>query len=128
MIVPTLSEFEETLYNISVEANDAIEPIYNAAAAKDLVYENGHMKDISSVGSSVMHLDGRKPLYKFLKSIPYDPEKFYFIHADKGKVSIILRNVFHGQSYKLRKAAYDVIVEKLRLKYGWEIYNDVRVD
>ncbi len=128
MVVPSLSEFEQTLYEISIEANAAIEPIYNDAVAKGLVYEDGHMKDVCSTGGCVMYLDRRRPLYKFLKSIPYDPEKFYFISDYAGNVSIHLRNIFSGQSYKLNKAAYDVVVEKLRIHYNWEIYNDVRVN
>ncbi len=82
MIVPTLAEFEQTLYEISVEANTAIEKIYNDAVSKGSVDENGRMKDGCSIGSCVMHLDRRKPLYKFLSSIPYDPEKFYFVQDD----------------------------------------------
>lgn len=128
MVVPSLSEFEQTLYEISVEANAAIEPIYNNALSKGLVDKGGHMKDICSTGGCVMHLDRRKPLYKFLKSIPYDPEKFYFISDHAGNVSICLRNISSGQSYKLNRAAYDVVVEKLRIHYNWEVFNDVRVN
>ena len=128
MIVPTIAEFEQTLYEISVEANTAVEQAYNDAISKGYVDEKGEMKDSCSVGSCVMHLDRRKPLYKFLNSIPYDPEKFYFVSIYDGSVSICLRSIRSGQSYTLNRAAYDVVVENLRTKYGWEIYNNVRLD
>ena len=128
MIVPTIAEFEQTLYEISVEANTAVEQAYNDAISKGYVDEKGEMKDSCSVGSCVMHLDRRKPLYKFLNSIPYDPEKFYFITIYGQRVSITFRNIYAGQSYKLKNAAYDVVVERLRVHFEWEIYNDVKVD
>ncbi len=128
MIVPTLAEFEQTLYEISVEANTAIEPIYKDAVSKGNVDGKGQIKDSCSVGSCVMYLDRRKPLYKFLSSIPYDPEKFYFVQDDGGRISICLRNIHSGQSYDLNHAAYATVVLKLRANYNWEIYNDVKVD
>lgn len=128
MIVPMLDEFEQTLYEISVEANAAIENVYNDAVSKGYVDDKGEMKDSCSVGSCVMYLDRRKPLYKFLNSIPDDPEKFYFITIYGQSVSITFRNIYAGQSYKLKSAAYDVVVDRLRANFKWEIYNDVKVD
>ena len=128
MIVPTLVEFEQTLYEISVEAEAAIVKAYNEAVANGYVDEKGEMKDSCSVGRCVMHPDRRKPLYKFLSSIPYDPEKFYFVQDDGGRISICLRNIHSGQSYDLNHAAYATVVLKLRAHYNWEIYNDVKVD
>ena len=92
------------------------------------MYEGGQMRDVASKGSTVLYLDRRKPLYKFFASIPYDPEKFYFVMVHDREVSITVRNVKAGQSYLLNHAAYSIIADRLNQEYGWEVYNSVGIN
>ncbi len=62
MKVPTLYELEEVLKEIEGEVNEALDKEYGTDPPIE-----GHA---SGIGSSVMYLDRRKPLYKFLASIP----------------------------------------------------------
>jgi len=128
MKIPTLIEFQAVLYEISQEVAVEVTRVYNEDKKKDNFFGTGKVIVSSSVGSTVMYLDKRKPLFKFLNSIEYDPLSFYFVFIYDSKVSITLRNINTGQYYTLNKLAYDMVVEKLKDRFGWEIYNDVRID
>lgn len=128
MVVPSLYEFEEALFFISREANARVMDIYNKEKAAGNITPDGLVNDACCIGSTIMYLDRRKPLYKFLSSIPEDPQKFYFV-MDHGKsVSISLRDLYFGQSYTLRSAAYQVVADRLKEKFDWEIFNNVNID
>lgn len=128
MNVPNLTEFERGLLQISQEAAEVVAGIYSEAKEKGYVSKDGQMNGVSGIGSCIMYLDRRKPLYKFFAAINYDPNKFYFITIYGNQVRIDFRNLNNGQSYVLSKAAYDVITNRLRETYGWEIYNNVNID
>ena len=128
MKIPTLIEFQNILYEISQEVVVEVNRVYDEDKKKDNLFGDGKVIDSSSVGSTIMYLDGRKPLFKFFNSIQYDPLSFYFVSIYESKVSITLRNINTGSFYTLNRLAYDIVVEKLKNHFGWEVYNDVRVD
>lgn len=128
MNVPTLQEFEETLFKISQSAAQVANEIYQKEKEKGNLYTDGQMRDVSSTGSTVMYLDRRKPLYKWFNTIAYDPAKFHFIFVNGNRVSINLRNLNTGQSYTLNRAAYEVVANSLKSIYGWEVYNNVDIN
>jgi hypothetical protein len=127
-IIPSLAGFEKILFDISVIAKEEVLRLHNVEKEKRSLSNDCLMQDSSSIGSTVMHLNKKSALFKFLSNINYNPEQFYFISIYDNKVSIVLRNMGEGQSYIPKKAAYDIIVKELIEKYNWDIYNDVRVD
>lgn len=127
-IIPSLEEFELTLFEISKIASAKVNRIFDIEKAKGNI-ENGYRikGDSSATGSAVLYLKKRSLLYKFFNSIPYTVDRFYFIFIYDSQVSIVLRNIKVGQSYNLKQAAYEIVVDLLRIKYNWEIYNDVKI-
>jgi hypothetical protein len=55
-------------------------------------------------------------------------ETFYFVFVNGQRVSIDIRNLNSSQSYTLNRAAYELIVKRLREIYSWGIYNDVAIN
>ena len=128
-IVPSLEEFELTLLEISQIASAEVNRIFDIEKANGNIENGYHIKgDSSATGSAVLYLKKRSLLYKFFNSIPYTVDRFYFISIYDSQVSIVLRNIKVGQSYNLKQAAYEIVVDLLRIKYNWEIYNDVTLD
>lgn len=127
-VVPTLVEFEKKLYEISLGAAAIVEHLMDEARSRGTLRSEKDYGDSAAKGSTVMYPDRRKPLYKFLNSIPYDPQKFYIVSVYDRDVQISLRNLNTGQFYTLKRAAYEYVVKKLREVYGWEIYCNVDLD
>jgi hypothetical protein len=127
VIIPTLEEFEKALFEIAEEASLVVKQIYEQEKKKGNVDETGWLNDECGSGSSVLYLKKRSALYKWLNSIPYNPEKFYFILVFDDEIHIALRNLSINQSFILHDAAYQIITDRLKEKFGWEIYNKVRV-
>jgi len=128
MLIPNLEDFEKTLFEIANEAELLVNKLYNEAKERGEVLEDGNMRHEFSIGSTLIYLDKRKPLYKFLTSLIDDPNKFYSIFIFDRKASISLRNIRTWQSYILNDAAYDLVAKRLKEAYGWEVFNNVRVD
>jgi hypothetical protein len=128
MIIPTLEEFEKALYEISNDANLVVKQLYEEERKKGNVDETGWLIDECGSGSSVLYLKKRSPLYKWLNSIPYNPDKFYFILVFDDEIHIALRNLSTNQSFMLHDAAYQIVTDRLKEKFGWEIYKRVRVN
>ena len=128
-MVPSLEDFELTLFEISQIASAEVNRIFDIENAKGKIENGYHIKgDSSATGSAVLHLKKRSLLYKFFNSIPYTVDRFYFISIYDSQVSIVLRNIKVGQSYNLKQAAYEIVVDLLIKKYNWEIYNDVNLN
>lgn len=128
-IIPSLEEFELTLSEISQIASAEVNRIFDIENDKGNIENGYHIKgDSSATGSAVLYLKKRSLLYKFFNSIPYTVDRFYFISIYDSQVSIVLRNINVGQSYNLKQAAYEIVIDLLRIKYNWEIYNDVKLD
>lgn len=125
-IVPTLQEFEFTLFEISQLASAEVNRIFEMENAKGNVENGYHIKgDSCAHGSTVLYLKKRSLLFKFFNSIPYTVDGFYFISIYDSQVRISLRNINYGQSYDLMRAAYEIVVDQLKKKYNWEIYCNV---
>lgn len=124
--VPSLEEFEFSLFEISQIASAEVNRIFEMEKARGNVENGYHIKgDSCAHGSTVLYLKKRSPLFKFFNSIPYTVDGFYFISIHDSQVSISLRNINYGQSYDLMRAAYEIVVDQLKKKYNWEIYCNV---
>jgi hypothetical protein len=125
---PTLQDFEHSLLEISKEVSAAVSALYNEAKEDGKVHPNGYMIDACAIGSTVMYLDRRRALYKFFAKLDKTPSDFYLVSVYDNQIRMSLRIDNVGQSYTLRYAANEILANRLREIYGWEIYNDVRVD
>ncbi|MEO6670435.1 MAG: hypothetical protein ABIN36_13215 [Ferruginibacter sp.] len=128
MITPSLTEFHKVLFEASLEADRVANEVYEKAKERGELTINGEMRDGCSIGSTIMYLDKRKPLFKFFANLRNEPQDFYGIHLSDRELRISLRNIRLRQSYTMHRAVYDVIVTRLREAFGWEIYNNVNPD
>ncbi len=128
MTIPTLEEFDRALHDISQEVHQVASAIYNKAKEEGKIALNGDLNDACSIGSTIMYLDMRKKLYKFFSSIQGNSGKGYVIFVHDNQVSIALEKVSGSQSYEIRNAGYEMLAQRLKQKFGWEIYCDVRID
>lgn len=128
MTVPTLVEFEFALSQIASEVMPVLGEVRCKEIASGNLLVNGEFKDSCSVGSTVLHLDRRKPLFKFFDKIPKLPMHFYHIEVWNSQVQISLRNLNTGQSYLLNRTAYELVASKLSARFQWESFCNVRLD
>lgn len=128
MITPaSIEEFGKVMSDIEKKVKLALHAEYPRLVQEYGKDTQGNLKGPLSIGSCVIYADRRKALGKFLKQLVNHSNEIYGVHQGKDFFTISLR-ALSFQQYTLRNIGYEIVVKELKAAYGWEIFNDVRVD
>jgi hypothetical protein len=128
VIVPSLKEFEDFLFEVSQEGKQEVFRLFEQERLAGRLAPDGTLGSACGRGSAIMILKKRSPLYKFFKEMMVHPDHFYSVYISGNTVSLSIFNMTDNVSYLPMYAAYGIVVKRLKEKYNWQIYNTVDLD
>lgn len=128
MITPaSIEEFNSAIKAIDEKIGTALDAKWPDFVTRIGIDSEGNLKGPCAIGSCVIYADGRSSLGRFLKALCTFESEDFRVYENGHAISISLKSLSF-QQYLPKKFGYSILVEELRELYGWEIFNDVRLD